>query len=88
MTLTYWQWETSIPNSHQQTVIQTKIKDILVLIDVMSQMDLQTFTEHFFLPNTKDYTFFSAQTLGTLSKTGNALGHRASPKRYKKTDAQ
>lgn len=26
MTLTYWQWETSILNSQQQTVIQTKIK--------------------------------------------------------------
>jgi hypothetical protein len=59
-------------------------KEILELNDTISQMDL-TNVYKIFHPATPQYSFFSASH-GTISKTDNILGHKASLNKFKKTE--
>lgn len=59
-------------------------KEIFELIDIIKEMDL-TDIYRTFHSNTEDYTFLLAPHR-TCSKTDHILGHKASLKRYKKTE--
>lgn len=85
LALTYWRWKALILHSHQQQIIQTKPKQIIVGDKWCGKPNGPKGYLQNSLPKLKEYSIFSAP-FENVSQTDHMLRHKASPNSYKKTE--